>query len=71
MAYPARCASSGRRRASRVLLAGHGLVPRLAWCYDLPTGALLPIAGLIAFYNEKVDIVLHSRRLTRPSTPFS
>jgi uncharacterized protein (DUF427 family) len=47
------------------------LVPRLAWCYDLPTGALLPIAGLIAFYNEKVDIVLHSRRLTRPSTPFS
>jgi hypothetical protein len=32
---------------------------------------LLPIAGLIAFYNEKVDIVLHGRRLTRPSTPFS
>lgn len=40
-------------------------------CYDFPTRELLPIAGLIAFYNEKVDTVLDGRPLTRPTTPFS
>ncbi|HEX5405754.1 MAG TPA: DUF427 domain-containing protein [Pseudonocardiaceae bacterium] len=30
----------------------------IAWAYDFPTGALLPIAGLIAFYNEKVDLTI-------------
>ena len=30
----------------------------LAWSYDFPTRQLLPIAGLIAFYNEKVDVFL-------------
>jgi uncharacterized protein (DUF427 family) len=44
--------------------------PDLAWAYDFPTGALLPIAGLVAFYNEKVDIVLDGRRLDRPVTHF-
>jgi hypothetical protein len=31
----------------------------------------LPIAGLVAFYNEKVDIVLDGRALERPVTHFS
>ncbi|MGX7679364.1 DUF427 domain-containing protein [Jatrophihabitans sp. DSM 45814] len=43
----------------------------LAWCYDFPTRQLLPIAGLIAFYNEKVDILLDGVALERPVTPFS
>jgi uncharacterized protein (DUF427 family) len=43
----------------------------VAWSYDFPTRQLLPIAGLIAFYNEKVDIVLDGRRLERPTTHFS
>jgi uncharacterized protein (DUF427 family) len=43
----------------------------LAWAYDFPTRQLLPIAGLIAFYNEKIDIDLDGRRLPRPRTPFS
>ena len=30
----------------------------IAWAYDFPTRQLLPIAGLVAFYNEKVDIFL-------------
>ncbi len=42
----------------------------LAWAYDFPTRQLLPIAGLIAFYNEKVDIVLDGECLTRPKTHF-
>jgi uncharacterized protein (DUF427 family) len=43
----------------------------LAWAYDFPTRELLPITGLIAFYNEKVDISVDGRRLERPNTHFS
>ena len=35
---------------------GDVIYPDLAWSYEFPTRQLLPIAGLIAFYNEKVDI---------------
>jgi len=50
---------------------GDRLVPDLAWAYDFPTRELLPIAGLIAFYNEKVDITVDGERLERASTHFS
>jgi uncharacterized protein (DUF427 family) len=43
----------------------------LAWAYDFPTRQLLPITGLIAFYNEKVDISLDGQRLDRPVTHVS
>jgi uncharacterized protein (DUF427 family) len=43
----------------------------LAWAYDFPTRQLLPIAGLIAFYNEKVDVIVDGQRLARPTTHFS
>jgi len=43
----------------------------LAWTYDFPTAALLPIAGLIAFYNEKVEIFLDGKLLELPRTHFS
>ena len=42
----------------------------LAWSYDFPTRQLLPIAGLIAFYNEQVDITLDGQRLDPPQTHF-
>ena len=43
----------------------------LAWAYDFPTRALLPIAGLVAFYNEKVDIAIDGVPMDRPVTKFS
>jgi uncharacterized protein (DUF427 family) len=43
----------------------------LAWSYDFPTREVLPIAGLVAFYNEKVDHFLSGELLERPTTPFS
>ena len=46
------------------------LHPDLAWSYDFPTRQLLPIAGLISFYNEKVDIFLDGQQLERPTTHF-
>lgn len=42
----------------------------LAWSYDFPTRQLLPIAGMIAFFNEKVDIYLDNRLQSRPVTHF-
>lgn len=43
----------------------------LAWTYDFPTRQLLPIAGMRAFYNERVDVSLDGVRLERPRTHFS
>jgi uncharacterized protein (DUF427 family) len=34
------------------------VVPDIAWSYNFPTIALAPIAGLVAFYNERVDITV-------------
>jgi uncharacterized protein (DUF427 family) len=42
----------------------------LAWTYDYPLPAVAPIAGLIAFYNEKVDVVIDDVEQARPSTHF-
>ena len=49
---------------------GDEVHPDLAWSYDFPTRQLLPIAGLIAFYNERVDIIVDGQRLERPRTHF-
>jgi uncharacterized protein (DUF427 family) len=37
---------------------GDTVHPDIAWTYDYPRSQVAPIAGLIAFYNEKLDIVL-------------
>ncbi|HEX3841490.1 MAG TPA: DUF427 domain-containing protein [Acidimicrobiales bacterium] len=50
---------------------GDQTFPDLAWAYDFPTRQLLPIAGLVAFYNEKVDIEIDGERRERPDTHFS
>ncbi|SOD74553.1 uncharacterized protein SAMN05892883_3739 [Jatrophihabitans sp. GAS493] len=42
----------------------------LAWTYAFPTRQLLPISGMIAFYNEKVDTFLDGVLLERPETHF-
>jgi len=43
----------------------------LAWSYDFPTAALLPIAGLVAFFNEQVDLTIDGVPVERPVTAFS
>ncbi len=42
----------------------------LAWTYDTPLPAVAPIANMVAFYNEKVDITVDGVRLDRPNTHF-
>ena len=43
----------------------------LAWSYRTPLPESQKIAGLIAFYNEKVDIYLDGELQQRPSTKFA
>jgi uncharacterized protein (DUF427 family) len=45
--------------------------PDLAWAYRTPLPESQKIAGLISFYNEKVDIFVDGVRQDRPSTKFS
>ncbi|CAN5432178.1 DUF427 domain-containing protein [soil metagenome] len=42
----------------------------LAWSYVFPTRQLLPITGLVAFYNEKVDTFVDGELVPRPVTHF-
>ncbi len=65
------CPYKGRTSGYWSVRAGDTVHQDLAWAYDFPTAALLPIAGLVAFYNEKVDIHLDGRPLDRPVTHFS
>ncbi|MGW3244123.1 DUF427 domain-containing protein [Streptomyces sp. NPDC001070] len=39
----------------------------LAWTYDFPTVACAPIAGMVAFYNEHVDLYVDGSPLPRPT----
>ncbi|TCO38989.1 uncharacterized protein (DUF427 family) [Kribbella antiqua] len=43
----------------------------VGWSYDFPTAALLPVAGLVGFFDERVDITLDGVPQDRPVTPFS
>jgi uncharacterized protein (DUF427 family) len=65
------CPYKGRTTGYWSVRVGDELRADLAWCYDFPTRQLLPIAGLIAFYNEKVDITLDGVALERVQTHFS
>ncbi|MEV5430378.1 DUF427 domain-containing protein [Streptomyces sp. NPDC052701] len=51
---------------------GGGGVPRnVLWSYPEPLPAVAPIKGLLAFYDEAVDVTVDGERLRRPVTPFT
>lgn len=43
----------------------------LVWSYATPVRESAPIAGLLCFYDEKLDITVDGVRQTRPTSPFS
>lgn len=43
----------------------------IAWSYAYPSPQVLQIAGLIAFYDEKVDTFIDDVKVDRPRTKFS
>ena len=64
------CPYKGRTSGYWAVSLGEELHPDLAWTYDFPTRQLQPIAGLIAFHNEKVDTFVNGQLLPRPTTHF-
>lgn len=62
------CPYKGRTTAYWSARLGDALHEDLAWTYDFPTRQLQPIAGLIAFYNEGVDITVDGVAQERPTT---
>ncbi|OIJ92688.1 DUF427 domain-containing protein [Streptomyces colonosanans] len=51
--------------------SGAGVPPNVAWSYPDPLPAVAAVKGLVAFYNEAVDITVDGERVERPVTPFS
>jgi uncharacterized protein (DUF427 family) len=64
------CPYKGAAQAFSVRLGGR-LHEKLAWSYPAPLPESQKIAGLIAFYNERVDHYLDGVLQARPSTKFS
>ena len=50
---------------------GDRLVEDLAWSYRTPLPESRKIAGLVAFYNERVDLFIDNQLQRRPVTKFS
>ena len=65
------CPYKGTTSAYWSAAVGESIVPDIAWAYDFPTRQVAPIAGLVAFYNEKVDVTVDGTHLVRPDTHFS
>ena len=65
------CPYKGTTSAYWSARVGGEVFPDLAWGYDFPTRQLLPIAGLVCFYNEQVDLTVGGEALVRPATKFS
>jgi uncharacterized protein (DUF427 family) len=51
------------------LRAGTLRIDDLAWSYPFPTRESVPIAGLVAFPDERVDLILDGVRQPRPDSP--
>jgi uncharacterized protein (DUF427 family) len=43
----------------------------LGWSYEEPLPDMLAIAGLVAFWDERVDVILDGERRERPGGPFA
>lgn len=65
-----RCPYKGTTSGYWSVQVGGTIHDDLAWSYDFPTRQLLPIAGLIAFYDEQVDVFVDGVLAERPRTHF-
>jgi uncharacterized protein (DUF427 family) len=64
------CAYKGQASYFSVVVGG-ATVPDLAWTYPDPRHDAGPARDLIAFFDERVDVVLDGERRARPVTPWS
>jgi uncharacterized protein (DUF427 family) len=65
------CPYKGRTSAWWSIRTPDGEVhPDLAWSYDFPTREMLAVAGMVAFFDERVDVFVDGVPQERPRTPF-
>jgi uncharacterized protein (DUF427 family) len=64
------CPYKGRARYWSVR-AGGELHGDIAWSYEDPIHEQPKIAGLVAFFDERVDVVIDGEAMPRPITPWS
>jgi uncharacterized protein (DUF427 family) len=50
---------------------GDRVVPDIDWTYRQPLHDATQVRGFIAFFNERLDVVVDGERLQRPITPWS
>jgi uncharacterized protein (DUF427 family) len=50
---------------------GGGQLDDIAWTYRDPLHDATQVRGLIAFFDERIDVTLDGVRLERPITPWS
>ena len=43
----------------------------IVWSYESPIPQAQGVAGLLCFYNERVDLIIDGERQATPETPFS
>lgn len=51
--------------------AGDLALDDIAWSYEQPIPDAASIAGRVAFFNERVDIIVDGTQQERPTTPWS
>ena len=51
--------------------AGDRVVPDIGWTYQQPLHDAAQVRGLIAFFNERLDVIADGERPERPITPWS
>lgn len=64
------CAYKGEARYWSVALTS-GAVPDVAWSYEEPLHDAIGVSGLVAFFDERLDVVLDGQPRERPVTPWS
>jgi uncharacterized protein (DUF427 family) len=64
------CAYKGQASYWSVSAGGRTLTD-VAWTYNEPLHDAAEVRGLVAFFNERVDVVLDGQRQDRPITPWS
>src|SRR5262249_34978074 len=69
-ATPTGCPYKGEASYYDITVDGT-VYPDHVWWYPTPLPESQKIIGLVAFYNEKVDIIVDGERLERPKTHFS
>ena len=65
-----KCPYKGEAEYYHVMVDGQEMQD-LVWYYRFTTQESAAIAGLVCFYNEKVDVVLDGELQPKPKSPFS